>query len=104
MDTTTDIQKSCSVRQNLPKKTGADFTPFISKSFYIWDHFFPLLVPKDCKSLKKSLDIGLVFWSYIKVKKKKNYEKYNQFPPDPALVAWLANTNTVLKPFEINYS
>ena len=31
---------------------------FMSKSFQIWDHFFPLLFPKDSKNLK-SLDIGL---------------------------------------------
>ena len=29
-----------------------NFTPFIRKSFQIWDHFFPLLFPKDSKSLK----------------------------------------------------
>ena len=35
-----------------------NFTPFISKSCQIWDHFFPLLLPKDSKNLKR-LDIGL---------------------------------------------
>ena len=35
-----------------------DFTPFMRKSFQIWDHFFPLLFPKDSENLK-SLDIGL---------------------------------------------
>ena len=35
-----------------------DFTPFMSKSFQIWDHFFPLPFPKDSEYLK-SLDIGL---------------------------------------------
>ena len=35
-----------------------NFTPFISKSFQIWDHFFPLLSPKDLESLK-ILDIWL---------------------------------------------
>ena len=29
-----------------------DFTPFTSKSFQIRDHFFALLLPKDCTSLK----------------------------------------------------
>ena len=29
-----------------------DFTPFIIKSFKIWDHFFPLLFPKDSKFSK----------------------------------------------------
>ena len=31
---------------------AAIFTPFISKSFQIWDHFFSLLFPKDSESLK----------------------------------------------------
>ena len=35
-----------------------DFTPFMSKSFQIWDHFFPLLFPEDSENLK-SLGIGL---------------------------------------------
>ena len=35
-----------------------DFTPIMSKSFQIWDHFFSLLFPKDSENLK-SLDIGL---------------------------------------------
>ena len=35
-----------------------DFTPFMNKSFQIWDHFFPLLLTNDSKNLK-SLDIGL---------------------------------------------
>ena len=35
-----------------------DFTPFMSKSAQIWDHFFPLLFPKDSEN-PKSLDIGL---------------------------------------------
>ena len=29
-----------------------NFTPFMSKSFQIWDHFFPLLFPKDSENLK----------------------------------------------------
>ena len=35
-----------------------DFLPFMSKSFQIWDHFFPLLFPKNSKPLK-FLDIQL---------------------------------------------
>ena len=35
-----------------------DFTPFISQKFQMWDHFFPLLLPNDSKSLK-NLDIRL---------------------------------------------
>ena len=34
----------------------SDFTPFMSKSFQIWDHFFALLLLKDSEYLK-SLDI-----------------------------------------------
>ena len=48
-------EKSCSVRQNLQKKNifwRGDFKPFICKSFQIWDHFLPLLFPKDSESLK----------------------------------------------------
>ena len=35
-----------------------NFTPFMSKSFQIWDHFLPLLFPKDSNKLK-ILHIGL---------------------------------------------
>ena len=44
------------------KKTffaAAIFTPFMSKSFLIRDHFFPLLFPKDSEYLT-ILDIGLL--------------------------------------------
>ena len=41
------------------KKNCGDFTPFISKSFQIWDHVFQLLFPKDSKSLT-ILDIPLL--------------------------------------------
>ena len=36
-----------------------DFTPFMTKSFQIQDHFFPLLFPKDSEK-QKSFYIG--FW------------------------------------------
>ena len=35
-----------------------DLTPFMSKSFQIWDHFFPLLLHKDSEYLK-SWNIGI---------------------------------------------
>ena len=35
-----------------------DCTPFMSKSCQMWDHFFPLLFPKDSKN-QKFLDIRL---------------------------------------------
>ena len=36
-----------------------DFTPFMSKSFQIWDPFFPLLSPNDSENQKdKTLDLG----------------------------------------------
>ena len=37
---------------------NGDFTVFMRRSFQMLDHFFPLLFPKDSKSLK-TLDIGL---------------------------------------------
>ena len=53
-----------------------DFTPFMSKSFQIWDPFYPLLFPKDSKDLI-ILDIGLwevggkkMFKLRIQMKKK----------------------------------
>ena len=50
------------VRPNSLKKKkiilGGNLTLFMSKSFQIWDHFFPLLFTKDSENLK-SLDIGL---------------------------------------------
>ena len=39
-------------RKKKNKKLRRDFTPFTSKSFQIRDHFFALLLPKDCASLK----------------------------------------------------
>ena len=48
------------IRQICQKKKlflRGDFTPFMSKSFQIWDHFFPLFLHKDSKYLK-SWDIG----------------------------------------------
>ena len=47
----------CFVRQNQPKKNG-DFRPFPNKNVEIWEHFFPLLFPKDSESLK-IMDIQL---------------------------------------------
>ena len=44
---------SCSLRPNLPKNKHflrCNFTPFISKSIQIWDHFFPLSFPKNSES------------------------------------------------------
>ena len=54
----TNTKKSCSVI--CPKNIflRGDLTPFIRKSFQIWDHFLVLLFPKDSKSLK-TLDIQL---------------------------------------------
>ena len=54
-------KKSCSIWQNSLKNKlflPGDFTPFIGKSFQIWDYFFILLFPKDSESLK-FLDIRL---------------------------------------------
>ena len=59
-DSSTDTKKILLVRQNSPKLTFlcGNFTPFISKSFQIWDHFFPLLFLKDSENLR-ILDDGL---------------------------------------------
>ena len=48
-----------------------DFTPLLSKSFQIWDHFFPLLLRKDFENLK-SLETGL--WE-VKRSEKHRYQK-----------------------------
>ena len=39
-------------------RSACNFTPFISKSCQMWEHFFQLLFPKDSESLK-ILDIQL---------------------------------------------
>ena len=63
-DSSTDTKKIMLERQNSLKKEEknffwrGDFTTLMSKSFQIWDHFFPLLFPKDAEYLN-SLDIGL---------------------------------------------
>ena len=36
----------------------SDFTPFMRKSIQIWDHFIPLVFPRDSENIT-SLDIGL---------------------------------------------
>ena len=72
--------KSEKVRENNFFLRG-DFRQFSNKTIHIWDHFFPLLFPKDSESLKK-LDIRL--WevgakrpskgtSKVKKVREKNY-------------------------------
>ena len=54
------IQKNPASKAKFTKKNfflRGDCTPFMGKSFQIWDHLFPLLFPKDYEYLK-SLDIG----------------------------------------------
>ena len=66
-----NTKKSCSVRQNSPKNKlcfARNFTPFVSKSFQIWDHFFLLLFPKE--SLKKNWHPILGSWG------KKTFKRY----------------------------
>ena len=62
MDSSTDFQtillSKAKLTQKQKKKLRGDLTPFISKSFQIWDHFFPLPFPKESESLKM-LDIQL---------------------------------------------
>ena len=53
--------RSEQMKKNPEKKTffcRGNFRPILSKTVQIWDHFFPLLFPKDYEYLK-SLDIGL---------------------------------------------
>ena len=33
-------------KKSVKKKCRGDFTPFMSKSFQIWNHFFPILFPR----------------------------------------------------------
>ena len=49
-------EKKKSEKKNL--FCGAILDNFLNKNFHIWDHFFPLLFPKDSESLK-ILDIQL---------------------------------------------
>ena len=55
----------------MPKfaKKNGDFTPFISKIFQMWDHFFPLLFPNYLEYLKiwdiHLLEVGAKRW-YLK--------------------------------------
>ena len=55
------------------KKLRLFYTLLWSKSLEIWDHFFPLLFPKDSENLK-SLDIGL--WE---VGAKRRLNKVNKW-------------------------
>ena len=59
-DSSTDTKQILLVRQNslIIFFLCGDFTPFIRKSCQIWDHFFPLLFPKNSENLK-SFDIWL---------------------------------------------
>ena len=54
------FKQSEQMKKNLKKTCyrRGDFTPFLSKSFQIWDLFFSLLFPKDSESLR-ILDIRL---------------------------------------------
>ena len=45
------------IRHLKKKKNSGDFTPVMSKSLQILDHFFPLLLHKDSEYLR-SWDIG----------------------------------------------
>ena len=60
-----------------------DFTPCINKSFQIWDHFFPLLVPKDYESLKM-LDIRrTALWPQQTVRSSCWSSMFNVIRPEP---------------------
>ena len=69
-----------------------NFTPFMSKSFQIWDHLFHLIFPNNSENLK-SLDIGrqavgakrrlnkVNKWRRRKKRKKKNFFCCSDFTP-----------------------
>ena len=52
-DTKNILPSKAKFTKKQKQKSRGDFTPFIRTSFHIWDHFFPLLFPKNSKSLKK---------------------------------------------------
>ena len=59
-DSSTDTKKILLVRQNSPKNYfffRDNFTPFMSKTFQIRDHFFPALFPKVSEN-PKIIDLG----------------------------------------------
>ena len=54
-DTSTDAIGGQTKAKSATKKNvflRSDFRPFPNKNVQMLDHFFPLLFPKDCKSLK----------------------------------------------------
>ena len=55
MDSSTDTKKIQLSRAKFAQKltffARGNFTPFISTSFQIWEHFIPLLFPKDSEYL-----------------------------------------------------
>ena len=78
MDSSTDTKKIVlckAIFTQKQKKWRSYFTPFISKSFQIWDYFFPLLFPKGSESLK-FVDIRL--WEVGTKKTFKWYLKSEQ--------------------------
>ena len=55
-DSSTDTKKILLARQNSPKTIfflRSNFTPFMSKSLTIWDHFFPFTFPQGFLISKK---------------------------------------------------
>ena len=67
----TDYKKILLIKAKILQKQfflRRDFTPFISESFQIWDHFFPLLFPKDSESLK--------FWTFKRYLKSEQTDRH----------------------------
>ena len=56
-------------------KMCGDFTPFIGKSFQMWDHFFLLIFPNDSESLK-FLDLQL--WELAAKRRWNSTSKVNR--------------------------
>ena len=53
-----------------------NFTPFMSKSFQTWDHFFPLFSPKDSENLK-FLTLDFMKWGQKTFKRSEKNEEKN---------------------------
>ena len=54
-----------------------NFKPFISKSFQIWDHFFPLFFTEDSENIK-SVDIGFQQVGGKKTVKRSEKHRYQK--------------------------
>ena len=61
----------------------SDFTPFMSKSFQIWDHFFLLLLLKDSEYFKKKFGHWTLWGGGKRTFKRRTNEKKSVKNLDP---------------------